>query len=48
MGARRVTVHKRQDLTPFVLTRLGTTLSLHIPAAVSPAWLVQVLHGLQD
>lgn len=28
--------------------QLGTTLSLRVPLAVSPRWLVEVLHGLQD
>lgn len=28
--------------------RLGTTLSLRVPMAVSPRWLVEVLHGLRD
>lgn len=28
--------------------RLGATLSLRVPLAVSPRWLIEVLHGLQS
>jgi len=42
-----VTVRRPADART-VEIRLGTTLSLHIPVTVSPLWLVQVLHGLQD
>lgn len=31
-----------------VEVRLGTTLSLRVPIAVSPRWLIDVLHGLRD
>ena len=31
-----------------VEVRLGTTLSLRVPIAVSPRWLIEVLHGLRD
>jgi len=30
-----------------VEVRLGTTLSLRVPIAVSPRWLVEVLQGLR-
>ena len=31
-----------------VEVRLGTMLSLRVPIAVSPRWLIEVLHGLRD
>lgn len=31
-----------------VEVRLGTVLSLRVPMAVSPRWLVEVLHGLRE
>ena len=43
-----VPVTVRRPTEASVEIRLGTTLSLHVPVTVSPLWLVQVLHGLQD
>jgi len=43
-----VPVTVRKSAEAIVEIRLGTTLSLHVPVTVSPLWLVQVLHGLQD
>lgn len=40
-----VAVHRPAEAS--VEIRLGTTVSLNIPVTVSPAWLVQVLHGLR-
>ena len=38
---------QRSVETMAVEIRLGTALSLHVPLAVSPRWLVEVLHGLR-
>ena len=42
-----VTVQRSLE-TSAVEIRLGATLSLRVPLAVSPRWLVEVLHGLRD
>ncbi len=42
-----VTVRRLAE-APSLEVRLGTTLSLRVPVAVSPRWLIEVLHGLRD
>lgn len=42
-----VTVRRSAEV-PSLEVRLGTTLSLRVPIAVSPRWLIEVLHGLRD
>lgn len=42
-----VTVRRSAE-APALEVRLGTTLSLRVPVAVSPRWLIEVLHGLRD
>ena len=42
-----VTVQRSVE-TLAVEIRLGTTLSLRVPLAASPRWLIEVLHGLRD
>ncbi|MHB8697681.1 MAG: IS66 family insertion sequence element accessory protein TnpA [Sulfuricaulis sp.] len=42
-----VTVRRSAE-APALEVRWGTTLSLRVPIAVSPRWLVEVLHGLRD
>lgn len=42
-----VTIQRSLE-TSAVEIRLGMTLSLRVPMAVSPRWLVEVLHGLRD
>ena len=39
---------RRSVETMAVEVRLGATLSLRVPIAVSPRWLIEVLHGLRD
>jgi len=38
----------RSAETLAVEVRLGATLSLRVPIAVSPRWLIEVLHGVRD
>lgn len=42
-----VTVRRSAEV-PALEVRLGATLSLRVPIAVSPRWLIEVLHGLRD
>lgn len=42
-----VTVRRSAE-APALEVRWDTTLSLRVPIAVSPRWLVEVLHGLRD
>ena len=39
---------QRSVETMAVEVRVGTTLSLRVPLAVSPRWLIEVLHGVRD
>lgn len=42
-----VTVRRSAE-APALEVRWGATLSLRVPIAVSPRWLIEVLHGLRD
>jgi len=39
---------QRAGETLTVEVRVGATLSLRVPIAVSPRWLIEVLHGMRD
>ena len=47
-GSAFVPVAVQRSIEPLVVeVRCGATLSLRVPLAVSPGWLVEVLHGLR-
>ena len=39
---------RRSVESPALELRFGAALSLRVPVAVSPRWLIEVLHGLRD
>jgi hypothetical protein len=39
---------RRSAESPALELRWGAALSLRVPVAVSPRWLIEVLHGLRD